>query len=130
MVFFCLGSFSKVDDANADVALQEYYEEESTVKLYTSVLARVLITLVDEDEDDFVKSEYENEGLTVHEQRLRVWPPWPWPPWDPEDPDEPDHPGDDPREPHRPANRTKAAQKLAENIVDFEKQLAKASLDL
>lgn len=72
-----------------------------------------------------------NNALTVHEERLRVWPPWPWPPWDPEDPEdphEPGHPGDG--EPHKPVNRTKEAQKLAKQIVDFEKKIANASLDL
>jgi endothelin-converting enzyme len=80
--------------------------------------------------------ELRDNGLTVHEERLRVWPPWPWPPWDPEDPSDPDHPGKEPHkphephDPHKPVNRTKEAHKLAVKIVEFEKKLAKASLDL
>ncbi|KAI0687125.1 metalloprotease [Cytidiella melzeri] len=109
---------------------KEYYEEDSIVEVYTSVLERLLITLADEDErlrDQ--ELELQEGSLTVHEERLRVWPPWPWPPWDPEDPEDPDHPGKGPHEPHQPINRTKEAHKLARKIVVFEKKLANASLD-
>lgn len=88
------------------------------------MLERLLIATADEDdEDDF--SLLKSAGLTVHEERLSVWPPWPWPPWDPEDPDEPGDGGD-----HKPINRTKEAPKLAKQIVEFEKKIANASLDL
>lgn len=96
------------------------------MELYTSVLERLIIALADED-DNLAGSALPNaaEGLVVHEERLRVWPPWPWPPWDPEDPD---HPGDG--DDKKPINRTKEAPRLAKEIVEFEKKLANASLDL
>ncbi|KAI0818519.1 metalloprotease [Irpex lacteus] len=106
---------------------KEYYEEESIVEVYTSVLERLLIAIADEDEK-LQLNELESDGnaFTVHEDRLRVWPPWPWPPWDPEDPDDPDHPG---RKPQKPINRTKEAHQLAIDIIEFEKKIANVSLD-
>ena len=100
--------------------VQEYYEEESIVELYQSVLERLIIATADEDDEDL--SLLPPAGLAVHEERLRVWPPWPWPPWDPEDPDKP---GKD-----EPINRTKEAPKLARQIIELEKKIANASLDL
>lgn len=91
----------------------------------------MLVAVADEDEKLLSQDiELRSDGLTVNEERLRAWPPWPFPPWDPEDPDDPDHPGDGPHRPHKPVNRTKEAQKLAVKVVDFEKKLANASLDL
>ena len=56
--------------------------------------------------------------MTVHEERLKVWPPWPWPPWgDDDDGDKPEDPKD-------------RAHRLAKGIIKFEKEIAKASLDL
>ena len=101
---------------------QEYYEEESIVELYQTVLERLIIATADEEDD---LSSLSSTSLAVHEERLRVWPPWPWPPWDPEDPDEPGDGGE-----HKPINRTKEASKLAEEIIEFEKKIANASLDL
>jgi endothelin-converting enzyme len=49
-----------------------------------------------------------------------VWPPWPWPPWDGD--------GDDKEPP--PINWTERAHKLAKNVLQFETQIADASLDL
>lgn len=103
--------------------------------LYKSVLERLLVALADEDDDDeYVVPMTETQGntLAVHEERLKVWPPWPWPPWDPQDPGDPDHPGpgDPPGSPHKPINRTKEAPRLAAKIIEFEKKLANASLDL
>ena len=98
---------------------QEYYEEESIVDLYRDVLERLLIALADEDDE---LADSTSPALAVHEERLRVWPPWPWPPWDPEDPDKP---GKD-----KPINRTKEAPKLARQIIELEKKIANASLDL
>lgn len=86
-----------------------------------------MIAIADEDEK-LQLNELESDGnaFTVHEDRLRVWPPWPWPPWDPEDPDDPDHPG---RKPQKPINRTKEAHQLAIDIIEFEKKIANVSLD-
>ena len=92
------------------------------MELYQSVLERLIVATADEDEDLYL---FAPTGLAVHEERLRVWPPWPWPPWDPQDPDEPGDGGD-----HKPINRTKEAPKLAKQIVEFEKKVANASLDL
>ncbi|KIP08159.1 hypothetical protein PHLGIDRAFT_104734 [Phlebiopsis gigantea 11061_1 CR5-6] len=108
---------------NLGLPSKEYYEEESIVELYQSVLERLIVATADEDEDDL--SLLPPAGLAVHEERLRVWPPWPWPPWDPEDPNEPGDGGD-----HKPINRTKEAPELAQKIIEFEKKLANASLDL
>lgn len=98
---------------------QEYYEEESIVGLYRSVLERLLVTL-DDEEDKVIERHAETvddgSGLVVHEERLRVWPPWPWPPW-----------GDDD---DKPENRTERAHKHAKAIIELERQIAKASLDL
>ena len=118
--------------------------------MYKSVLTRLLVALADEDENELATGPT-NGLLAVHEDRLKVWPPWPWPPWDPEDPDDPDsphpppdrphppdgpdrpdypdHPGE-PHEPHKPINRTEQAYKLAGKIVEFERKIANASLDL
>ncbi|KAI0748278.1 Metalloprotease [Daedaleopsis nitida] len=101
---------------------KEYYEEESIVDLYRSVLERLLITLDDEDDKFYdgsvpVSVEAKGNGFVVHEERLRVWPPWPWPPWGDDDDD-------------KPENRTERAHKLAKAIIAFEKKIAEASLDL
>ncbi|KAF7793093.1 hypothetical protein EIP86_004200 [Pleurotus ostreatoroseus] len=105
---------------------KEYYEEESIVDLYQSVLERLLIVLADEEEKLLSEAEaLQPSNVAVYEERLRVWPPWPWPPWGPEDPDDPDDGGD-----HKPINRTEEAKKLAKAIIKFERKLANASLDL
>ncbi|KAI0363474.1 Metalloprotease [Pilatotrama ljubarskyi] len=95
---------------------KEYYEEDSIVDLYQTVLERLLLTL--DEEDDKLLPESPSK-LVVHEERLRVWPPWPWPPW-----------GDDDDSKDEPVNRTERAYKLAKGIIDFEKKVANASLDL
>ncbi|KAI0647206.1 Metalloprotease [Trametes meyenii] len=95
---------------------KEYYEEESIVELYENVLERLLLSLDDEEETLQPK---QFSKLVVHEERLRVWPPWPWPPW-----------GDDDDGKDDPVNRTERAHKLANNIIEFEKKIANASLDL
>ena len=61
--------------------------------------------------------------MTVQASDDHVWPPWPWPPWD-----EDDHDGDD--DGKKPVNWTERAHKLARKVVEFERELAKASLDL
>ncbi|RDX56605.1 Metalloprotease [Lentinus brumalis] len=97
---------------------KEYYEEDSVVELYRDVLERLLLTLDDEDDSMDVKPAQE-PGLVVHEERLRVWPPWPWPPW-----------GDDDDGGEKPENRSQRAKKLSTAIIEFEKKIANASLDL
>lgn len=104
--------------------VQEYYEEEDITDLYRKVLERLLITL--HEEEDAETSAIQGPttpALAVHEERLRVWPPWPWPPWDGDG-------GDKDDEDKKPVNRTEEAQKLAVDIITFEKKIANASLDL
>ena len=103
---------------------QEYYEEESIVELYQNVLERLLIAFADDESLQLTATYKEHADLTVHQERLRIWPPRPWPPWGPEDPDDPDD-GD-----HKPINRTEEAKKLAKGVVMFERKIANASLDL
>ncbi len=88
------------------------------MELYRNVLERLLLTLDDEDDSMDMKPKQE-PGLVVHEERLRVWPPWPWPPW-----------GDDDDGGEKPENRSQRAKKLSTAIIEFEKKLANASLDL
>ena len=100
--------------------MQEYYEEESIVELYQNTLKRLLVTL-DNEEDAILEGQVINEEpskLVVHEERLKVWPPWPWPPW-----------GDD-DDGNSPENRTERAQRLAKEVIKFERRIANASLDL
>lgn len=52
-----------------------------------------------------------------------MWPPWPWPPWDG------DEPGDDDGSPEQ-GNRTEKAHAMAKKILDFETDIAQATLDL
>lgn len=92
--------------------------------MYRKVLERLLITL--HEEEDAEASAIQSAtapALAVHEERLRVWPPWPWPPWDGDG-------GDKDDEDKKPVNRTEEAQKLAVDIITFEKKIANASLDL
>ena len=89
--------------------------------LYREVLERLLLTL-DDEEDKLQSADVkleQNPGLVVHEERLRVWPPWPWPPW-----------GDDDDGEDKPENRTTRAKKLSKAVIEFEKKIANASLDL
>ena len=106
----------------AQIGLQGYYEEESITDLYRQVLERLLLA-TDEDEDELQSEKVQDEEasvLTVHEERLRVWPPWPWPPWG----------GDDDSDKKPKLNKTERAHELSKKIVKFEKKIANASLDL
>jgi endothelin-converting enzyme len=100
---------------------KEYYEEESIRKIYQDVIERLLFTLDKEDEDEDL-SEKIAEPLVQQDASENVWPPWPWPPWDGGD-DEGD------KKPV-PRNRTERAHKLAKNVLDFESDIASATLDL
>ena len=86
--------------------------------LYRNVMERLILTLGEMDEK-LASALGHPSGLVVHEERLRVWPPWPWPPW-----------GDDDDGKDEPEDSKKRAHRLAKSIVEFEKQIAKASLDL
>ncbi|TFK76595.1 zincin [Pluteus cervinus] len=102
---------------------KEYYDEETVVDVYQSVIQRLLYTL---DEDANLTPEDE---LLINNADSQTWPPWPWPPWD-GDEDEPGDGGGDGPGGEKPSNRTKRARKLAEKVIKLEKRLADASLDL
>jgi endothelin-converting enzyme len=82
-------------------------------KVYGSVLERLLMIHYETKD-----RRHPLQALVNNEDSETVWPPWPWPPWD--DDDNEDDPG------HRPKNATE----LAEEVVEFEWKLARASLDL
>ncbi|KIL69617.1 hypothetical protein M378DRAFT_184036 [Amanita muscaria Koide BX008] len=94
---------------------KEYYEEDSVRATYATVAERLLLTLAEEDH------KLQERELTNQNPTDNVWPPWPWPPWDDDDHD------DDGK---KPGNWTEKARKLARNVVEFERKLARASLDL
>ena len=107
----------------------EYYESEVITDLYRNTLERLLITLAEKEEALVAEEQLmDPSALTVHEERLRVWPPWPWPPWEGDDDDDDD--GGDDDDHRKPGNRTERARKLAKNIINFEKKIANISLDL
>ncbi|KAI0780776.1 Metalloprotease [Trametes elegans] len=90
-----------ISQADLGLPSKEYYEEDSIVDLYKTVLERLLLTLDDDDEDQNLQAQQPGK-LVVHEERLR----------------------DD------PVNRTERAHKLAKQVVEFEKKVGNASLDL
>lgn len=107
----------------ANILSQEYYEEESIRKIYQDVIERLLFTLDEEDEDDDLSKKI-TEPLVQQDASENVWPPWPWPPWDGDGDDD----GGDKKP--VPRNRTERAHALAKNVLDFESDIADASLDL
>lgn len=90
-------------------------------KLYQTVVERLLTILDDgsggDDDLGFMQGD-EQKRFSV---KQRMWPPWPWPPWDGDD-DGGGGEGEPPK--HRDMHA------LAKKVVDFESQIAKASLDL
>jgi endothelin-converting enzyme len=98
---------------------KEYYEEKDTMKLYQDVIEKLLTTIYeaeDEEEDEnqsTISRIFKKSVFRVLEET--TWPPWPWPPWG----------GDD--EPKTPVER---ATGHAKKVVEFERALAKATLDL
>lgn len=81
------------------------------------------LTILDNEEDesatDVVETSYQQSGISVQESE-KMWPPWPWPPWDGDDGDGGDN---------EPSKR-RDMRKLAKKVVDFESNIAEASLDL
>ena len=102
--------------------LQEYYEEESIRTLYRNVIERLLITLADEPKESSESSPKLPGRLVVNGDAANVWPPWPWPPWGGGGDGDDDNDGKDQGPPN--------PRELAEQIVEFESRMAKASLDL
>ncbi|KDQ18052.1 hypothetical protein BOTBODRAFT_29367 [Botryobasidium botryosum FD-172 SS1] len=80
---------------------EDDYEDRAVAKDYTKIVSELLFAL-DEKEDEAVMSEE------------TTWPPWPWPPWGDGD---------------QPENKTEKAERLAGDVVKFEKRLAKAGAD-
>lgn len=78
----------------------------------------MLLTLSEEAEIEKAPT----DAVLITNEDANVWPPWPWPPWGGDDDD---NDGDD-----EPRNRTLEIQKLAREVVKFERKLAQASLDL
>lgn len=81
---------------------------------------------MDEDDESLaenIANDHSQIGFSRKEKTETVWPPWPWPPWDGDD-DGGDGGGGDKPPKHRDNH------KLAEKVVDFERKMAKASLDL
>ncbi|KAJ4488470.1 hypothetical protein J3R30DRAFT_3654706 [Lentinula aciculospora] len=100
---------------------KEYYEEEDIRMVYQSVIERLLLVVNEEDEQNLQRTFKDSPALV---EQGHIWPPWPWPPWGGDDD------GDDDDRGKKPINKTKRARKLAEEVVKFESQIARASLDL
>lgn len=95
-------------------------------RLYQAVVERFL-TILDEDDESLVENianDHSQTGFSTKEKTETVWPPWPWPPWDGDD-DGGDGGGGGDKPPKHRDNH-----KLAGKVVDFERKMAKASLDL
>ena len=100
---------------------KEYYEEKEITKLYQEVLEKLLTIIYEAEEDEDEERErpsalsrfFKKPVFRVLEET--TWPPWPWPPWG----------GDD--EPKTPSER---AMQHSKKIVELERSLAQASLDL
>ncbi|EKM82802.1 hypothetical protein AGABI1DRAFT_68768 [Agaricus bisporus var. burnettii JB137-S8] len=100
---------------------KEYFQEKPIRKLYQAVIERFLTILDDEQDANIMDTSHKQEGFSVQQEGEKMWPPWPWPPWD-ED-------GDDDDGDTRPPKR-RNLHKLAKKVVDFESNMAEASLDL
>lgn len=98
---------------------KEYYEEKDITKLYQEVIEKLLTAIyVAEEEEEDERPSTLSRFFKVPAFRLleeTVWPPWPWPPGGPDD------------GPKTPYER---ATEHAKEIVEFERKLAKATLDL
>ncbi|KAE9406755.1 zincin [Gymnopus androsaceus JB14] len=99
---------------------KEYYEEDDTCEVYQDVIGRLLL-IVSEEGEQALHSQ--SESSLVFVQINNAWPPWPgpghWPPW-----------GGDEEEGQEPINKTQKVHKLAKEVVKFEREIARASLDL
>ncbi|RDB20946.1 Endothelin-converting enzyme 1 [Hypsizygus marmoreus] len=104
--------------ASLGLPSKEYYKDKSILAVYRSVVERLILALVEEEES---LSQTQAPILATN-QDSNVWPPWPWPPWG-DGEDDKDKPG-------KPVNQTRRAHELSKKVVDLERRLAKASLDL
>ncbi|KAG8883883.1 hypothetical protein FRB97_005721 [Tulasnella sp. 331] len=94
--------------AGLGLPAKEYYSEQSVLEVYTKTVAAVLEAL----DPDSSFSSHPGHGRRPH----IFWPPVSWPPWGGDDP---------PKE-----NKTTKATRLADSVIKFEQELAKAHLDL
>ncbi|KDQ60672.1 hypothetical protein JAAARDRAFT_708451 [Jaapia argillacea MUCL 33604] len=117
---------------------KEYYEEESITELYRSVLERLLVSTSDPDAinseelEELTESHVPSAKFTharVH--KMKFWPPWPWPPWGgDEDGGGDDGGGGGGGGGKDKLNRTERAKVESKKVLEFEKKVAAASLDL
>lgn len=109
---------------NTYILIQEYYEDQSIREIYQDVIEKLLLSLAEDDDDDELSIP---QPLVAQDtaKTSGLWPPWPWPPWDDPEDDEPipgiPKPKPDPKE---------RAKQLAKGVLEFESDIAKASLDL
>lgn len=84
------------------IYLQEYYKEKSILRVYKNVIARLLATL--DDQEEYSRSAFTNSEEThFSPSRSRD---------------------------HISPDRLQKISALAKDVVDFERRLASASLDL
>lgn len=82
---------------------QEYYKEKDIREVYRSTIEKLLLIL------------YKADERPVHP--TPSWPPWPWPPWGPD-------------EDKKVENSTAKATRISGLVLDFETEIADATLDL
>lgn len=86
------------------------------------MIERLLLHIAEEEESlqrQMLLRKFQEENQLPFKEKAQseshFWPPWPWPPW-----------GDD----EKPTNQTERAHKLAKQVLQFESEIANASLDL
>ncbi|PPR08078.1 hypothetical protein CVT24_010539 [Panaeolus cyanescens] len=97
---------------------KEYYEDEGVIALLRNVVEQLLLSVDQSDDLPNKLVDHNSPPALANNEDANVWPPWPWPPWGGDDDDD------------KPLNRTQRIHKLAKHVVEFERRLARASLDL
>jgi endothelin-converting enzyme len=85
---------------------------------------RLLLTLADAEDNASQEEIRRDPPVLVSNEEPDAWPPRPWPPWEGDGDDDEDNGG------RKHVNKTVRAHELANKIVEFERKLAQASLDL
>ncbi|KAF8522224.1 Metalloprotease [Hysterangium stoloniferum] len=101
---------------------KEYYDEASIREVYISTLTRIFTVLNDETVTTAGRPPKGGRRRWPPSGGRRRWPPYPWPPWGGHDDD---HDDDD-----KKPEPKKSPKELADAVVQFERQIANASLDL
>jgi endothelin-converting enzyme len=78
-------------------------------------MERLLFTLFEEMEEEHGQTSVLQD---INPLLSHTWPPWPWPPWGGDGEDDKKKP---------PTNKTHLARKLAQEVLEFENKIAKAS---